>query len=124
MRLEAVLAGERRAIIGHSHRQEMELDIGIANAGARADEAARLEMVRGAEAAPAHEPLGADERALDETRMRKERDRLLGGDLKGEFEMVLQVLADARSVSDDIDVERAQFDRRTDARQLQQLAAN
>ena len=36
-----------------------------------------------------------------------ERDRLLGGDLEGEFEMVLQVLADARPVGDDADPERA-----------------
>ncbi len=35
--------------------------------------------------------------------------------------MVLQVLADARPVGDDIDAERAQFRRRTDARELQEL---
>ena len=121
MRLEAVLAGQRRAVIGDRHRQEMELNVGVANAGARADEAARLEMVGGAEAAPAHQPLGADERAPDEARVRKERDRLPGGDLKGEFEMVLQVLADAGPVGDHVDPERAQFRRRPHARQLQEL---
>ena len=47
--------------------------------------------------------------------MRKERDRLLGGDLKSKFEMVLQVLADAGPVGDDIDAERAQFRRRPHA---------
>src|ERR1700722_19755862 len=53
--------------------------------------------------------------------MRKERDWLLGGDLKGEFEVVLQVLADACPVGDDIDTERAQFHRWPHSRQLQQL---
>ena len=121
MRLEAVLFGQRRAVIGDGHRQEMELNVGIANAGARADEAAGLEMIGGAEAAPAHEPFSADKRALDEASMRKERDRLLGGDLKSEFEMVLQVFANAGPVGDDVDPERAQFRRRPHARQLQQL---
>ena len=53
--------------------------------------------------------------------MGKERDRLPGGDLEIEFEMVLQVLADAGPVGDDVDPERAQFRRRPHARQLQQL---
>ena len=39
--------------------------------------------------------------------MRKERDRLLGGDLKSEFEMVLQVFADAgRSATTSIPSDR------------------
>ncbi len=121
MRLEAVLARQRRAVIGDGHRQEMELNVGIANAGARADEAAGLEMIGGAEAPSAHKPLGADEGAPEEAGMRKERDRLLGGDLKSEFEMVLQVFANAGPVGNDVDPKRAQFPRRPHARQLQQL---
>src|ERR1700722_1625773 len=70
-------------------------------------------MIGGAEAAPAHEPFGADER--------KERDRLLRGDLKSEFEMVLQVLANPWPVGEDVDPERSQFLRRPHTRQLQQL---
>ena len=85
----------------------MELNVGIANAGARADEAAGLEMIGRAKAAPAEQPLRADQRALDEAGVAIERDRLLRGDLEGEFEMVLQVFPDARSVGDDIDAERA-----------------
>src|SRR5579863_10220536 len=99
MSLKAVLPRERRTVIGDRHRQEMELNVGVADAGARADEASGLEVVGGAEAAPAHQPLGADERAAEETGIRKERDRLPRGDLNRELEMVLQVLADARPVS-------------------------
>ena len=53
-----------------------------------------------------------------------ERDRLFRGDLEGEFEMVLQVLADARQIGDDVDAERAEFRGRADARELQAVAAN
>src|SRR5277367_6177917 len=102
MRLEAVLFRQGRAVIGDGHRQEMELNVRVANAGARTDEAAGLEMIGGAEAAFADKPFSADKRALDETRMRKERDRLLGGDLKSKFEMVLQVFANAGAVGDDV----------------------
>src|ERR1700722_6422337 len=78
-------------------------------------------MVGGAETAAAKKPLSPDERSADQARMCKKRDRLLRGDLKSEFEMVLQVLANARSIDDDIDTQRAQFRLRPHARQLQQL---
>ena len=71
MRLESVLARQLRAVIGDSHRQEMELNVGIANARARADEAAGLEMIGGAEAAAAQKPLSADERAPEQARCAK-----------------------------------------------------
>ena len=58
MGLKAMLAGEGRAVVGDRHRQEMELDVGVANAGARADEAAGLEMIEGGKT------LAAQERAL------------------------------------------------------------
>ena len=38
-----------------------------------------------------------------------------------DLEVVLQVLADARQVGDDLDPERAQLGRRADARELEQL---
>ena len=83
MRLEAMLSRQRRAVIGDGHRQEMELNVGITNAGARADEAPGLEMIGGAEAAArAQSHSAADKSAPEEASMRKERDRLLGGDLQ------------------------------------------
>ena len=63
MSLEAVLASQRRAVVGDGHRQEMELNVWIVNAGARADKAASLKMIGGAETTPAHEPFGPDDRA-------------------------------------------------------------
>ena len=105
MRLKAMLARERRAVVGDRHRQEMELDVGIAHAGARADEAAGLEMIRGAEPAPACEPVQADQAAGEKAGVAIEGDRLLRGDLEIELEMVLKVLADARPVGDDVDAE-------------------
>ena len=53
MRLEAVPRGEPAAVIGDRERQEMELEVGNSHAGARADEAAGLEMVGRAEAVAA-----------------------------------------------------------------------
>ena len=121
MRLEAVLAGERRAVIGDRHRQEVELDVGIAHAGARADEAAGLEMIGGAEAAPAQQPVQPDHARATRPVWPIERDRLLRGDLEIELQMVLQILADAGPVGDDVDAERAQLRRRADARELEKL---
>src|SRR5208282_5558106 len=81
MGLEAVLPGERRAVVGDRHRQEMELDVGMADARARADEAAGLEMIGGAEAASAGQPIEADPRARNEAGLAIKRDRLLRCDL-------------------------------------------
>ena len=111
MGLKAMLAGKRRAVVGDRHRQEMELDVGVANARARADEAAGLEMIGGAEALAAQEPLRPDQRAPNEAGVGKERDRLFGGDLESEFEMILQILADTGPVGDDVDPERAELGR-------------
>ena len=52
-------------------------------------------MIAGAEAGAAQEPLQADEPAPNEAGVAIKRDRLLRGDLEIEFEMVLQILADA-----------------------------
>ena len=121
MRLKSVLFRQRGPVVGDRHRQKMELDVRIADARARADEAARLEMVRCAKPAPAHEPLQPDQPSREQPRMAVERDRLLRGHLEIELEMVLQVLADSRPVGDDVDPERSELRRRSDARQLQEL---
>ncbi len=93
----------------------MELDVRVANARARADEAAGLEMVGSAEAAPPQQPMQSDQPAGDEAGRAIERDRLFRGDLEIKFEMVLQVFADAPPVGDHLDAKSAQFRRRTDA---------
>ena len=121
MGLKTVLPGEHGAVVGDRHRQEMELDVGVSHALARPDEAAGLEMVGGAEAAPAGAPGEADQPSRKEPGMAIERDRLFRGDLESELEMVLQVFADPRTLGDDLNAERAQFRRRPDAGQFQQL---
>src|SRR5271155_2891590 len=109
MRLKSVLLRQRRPVVGDRHRQKMELDVGIADAGATSDEASGLEMVRCAKSPPAHEPLQPDEPSRDKTCVSVKRDRLFRGDLEIELEMVLKVLADPRPVGDDVGPERSEL---------------
>ena len=51
MRLEAVAAHGGLAVVAHGERQEVELDVGIVDAGGGAQEGRALELVRGTEAA-------------------------------------------------------------------------
>ena len=98
MRLEAVLGGQRTAVIGHGEREEVVLDVGVADAGAGADEAAALEMVGGTQPLLEEEPAQADQGLGPGVHRAVERDRLAAGDLEVEFQMVLQVLAHAGEV--------------------------
>ena len=70
---------------------------------------------------PPQEPLQPDEPAREKADVTVKGDRLPGGDLEIKFQMVLQVLADARPVRDDVDVESAQLGGRPHARELQEL---
>ena len=78
MRLEAMLARQLIAVVGHRERQEMILDVGMLDARARADERAGLEMVA-ARRAPCRrmQPTQADETAAENPGVAVERDRLL-----------------------------------------------
>ena len=49
MHLEAVRGRRGAAVIADRRRQEVQLQVGVGDAGARADEGAGLEMVGGAE---------------------------------------------------------------------------
>ncbi len=121
MGLKPVLARQTRAVVAHRERQEMKLDVGMRHSRLRADEAARLEMIGRAVAVVAHQPVQPDERAGEQPGLAVERDRLLRGDLEIEFEMVLQILADAGQRAHDLDAELAQFRFGTDAGEFQQL---
>ena len=82
-------------------------------------------MIGRAMAVTAQQPVQADQRrAADEAGLAIERDRLFRGDLKIEFQMVLQVLADAGQIVDDRNAQRAQFRRRPDAGQVSAIAAS
>ena len=78
-------------------------------------------MVRRARPAAEEEPLRADERALPFLQGRLHRHRLRARVLDVDLEVVLQVLADALEVVDDIDSERTQIPGVSDARELEEL---
>ena len=124
MRLKAVLLRERGAVVGHGERQEVVLDVGIGHARTAADEAAGLEVVGRAESVMAQQPTHADHRAREESHGRIERDWLGARDLEVELNVVLQVLADARPVRDDVDAVLVQFRCGPDAGELQELRSS
>ena len=86
-----------------------------------ATEAAALEVVGGAEALAPEEPVEGDLGAAVPLQPGCDRDRLLGGVLHVDLEVVLQVGADAREVVDHLDAERREVRGVADARELEQL---
>src|SRR5699024_9543677 len=80
-----------------------------------------LEMVRGTGAGTQEEPLRADERPLPLLQCGLHRHGLRARVLDVDLEMVLEVLADARQVVDDVDAERLELARVADAGKLEQL---
>ncbi len=121
MRLEAVRLGRGLAVVAHGGRDEMILDVGVVDAGRRAHEGCRLEMVGGAEAGLEEQPFGADQRLGERVEDRIERDRLERFLLDVEFHMVLQIAPDAGAVGDDLDAVALQLLGRSDARQHEEL---
>ena len=99
MRLETMAADRRPAVIGDRDRQEMILDIRPFDAGSRPDEGCRLELVGGAQALLEEQPLRADHAHPEPVVLRMQRDRQLRLELVVIFQVVLQVLPDARTVS-------------------------
>ena len=99
----------------------MVLNVGVGQARARADEAAALKVVGGAEPVLAREPARADIGAAGQPGVGVEGDRLPAGELEVELGVVLQVLADAGLVEHGPNAVPGEFPRRPDTRQLQQL---
>ena len=71
---------------------------GYGDAGAAADEAAGLEVIGGAQTVLAQQPARADQRAAPQIDRRIQGDRFLAGHLEIEFQMILQILADAGQI--------------------------
>jgi hypothetical protein len=90
------------------------LQIRIAHTGAASDEAAGLEMVAGTQPVMAQQPPHADPRLGEQAHRRIECDRLATLYLEIEFQMVLQVFADASQLLNHLDAERAQLPSRPD----------
>src|SRR5947209_5830269 len=98
MGLKSVLSCEAAAVIGNRQREEVELQVGSTDPGARADEAADLEMIGRAESAAGSQPAQSDERLRPRASGGIERDWLRARHLHIELEMVLQVFADAGAI--------------------------
>src|SRR6185312_16701269 len=121
MRLIAVTGSRRRPVVAHRNRQKVVLQVGMENARLAADKAARLEMVRAAEALAGQDPFDADLQLGERVRRAVKRDRLLAGILHVSLDVVLQVLTDARQVLDDGDAERLERVGVADPRQHEHL---
>ena len=99
----------------------MILDVGIFDPGAAADKSAAFKLVGRAFARPQQQPLRAHHRLAEKVCLAIQRDRLSAGHLKIAFKMVLQICADTRTVSDQLDTVLTQLLCRTNARNLEQL---
>ena len=99
----------------------MEHQVGVGHVVVGAREPAALEVVGGAVAAAREQPLQEHLRPVAVQQRRRHRHGLLAAVLHVHLEVVLQVLADARQVVDDVDAERLQLGGVADAGQLQQL---
>ena len=121
VRLEAMLRGERGAVVADGHGQEVVLDVRVRNARLAADEAAGLEMVGRSEAIATQQPTRANERLRKRVHHRIQGDGLFAGHLEVELQMVLQVLAHTGQVVHHRQTECPQFFRRADTGKLQQL---
>ena len=92
--------GRRLAVIANGGGQEVILQVGIFDAGAGADEAAAFEMIGGAESGLEQQPFKPDHALGDQIHLAVERDRLRAGHLKKYFQMVMEILPDARQIMD------------------------
>ena len=121
MGLVAVAAHPLLHVVRRRQRQEVVLDVGPAHARPRADEAAGFEMVGRTEPGFERDPAHADQPHLQQAGRRMERDRPGAGVLEIEFQMVLQVCADAGQIVDDPDAVFLQMPGRADAGEHEKL---
>ena len=103
--LVAVLGGRPGAVVPDGDRQEVEHQVRVVDVVVAADEPAGLEVVGRPDAAAQEQPLGADARLVAVLEPGADRDRLLGGVLDVDLEVVLEVAADPGQVGDDRDAE-------------------
>ena len=108
------------AVVADRERQEVEHQVRVGDVVVAADEAAGLEVVRRARAAPEEQPLEADPRLAPSASAGCIETGCVPV-LDVDLEVVLEVLADAGQVVDDRDAERQQLRRVADARELEEL---
>src|SRR5262249_57979881 len=100
--LVAVAAGRCRPVVPDRDRQEMEHQIRIGHVLVRPGEAAALEVVGGPWARSTEQPFRADHRPVVHLQCRCDADRLLARVLNVDLQVILQVLADAWQIRNDI----------------------
>jgi len=93
----------------------VELDVGVAHAGAAADETAGLEVVARPQAVVGHEPAQPDEGLAQRRGLPVERYRFAAGHLKVELQMILKVLSHAKTFMHERDAVLRKLARRADA---------
>mmetsp|Transcript_475 Transcript_475/g.1614 ORF Transcript_475/g.1614 Transcript_475/m.1614 type:complete len:384 (+) Transcript_475:135-1286(+) len=111
---------ERDAVVRHTDRQKVQLNVGRLDAGPRADEAADLEVVGRAEPLLGDQPVGAEGALAREREVRGERDGLQHLVALVDLHVVLQVLPDTLERRHHPHAELREQLWRPDARQLQQ----
>ena len=102
VRHEAVTIGFDAAVVDHQRRDEMQLQVGHFKARTRFQEAAGLETLLTAGARLEERVLHAGLQLLQRLGEYVERDGLGAFVLHRDVEMILQILADARQVGDDV----------------------
>ena len=122
MGLIAVFGCKSFAVISYGERQEVILDIRVADASPRADEPARLEVVGCPEPVTTHQPGRATIRPLPVQLCQEYR--VIGwvqAIWKSGFQVILEVLADTRQVVNHVDAERRGLLGRANSGELQQV---
>ncbi len=119
--LVSVTTGGGAAVVANCDRQEVEHQIRIGRFFVAAYEPASLEVVGGTEASAAEQPLRTDDRPPPPGETRRDGNRLLGGVLDVDLEVILEVIANARKVRDGLDAQGLQLGGVSHARQLEQL---
>ena len=121
MGLIAMPIGDDLAVIADRDGQEVVLDVGVFDACSGADKPGAFELVGRAKAGFPKHPLQPDLHFAADVPVGKQRDRLGCGLLDVEFQMILQVLADAGAVCDNLYPVFAQMRGGTNARKHKKL---
>ena len=119
MGLKAMPIGRRLAVITNGDRQEVILNIGIVDTRFGAHKGGAFKLVGGAKTGFEEQPLSADHRLGKQIQLRIERNRLGAGLLDIQFQMILQIAANAWTVGQNLDSVFAQMFSRPNPRQHQ-----
>ncbi|MNQ79221.1 hypothetical protein D3C85_941580 [compost metagenome] len=121
MDLKGVIRHQVNAAGFHRQRHEGQLQIGMLDSGPRANERPGLEMIARRQAVVGGEPAGADPPFARRDGPRIQRHRFFAQVLHDRVRVIVESPTDAGQIVFDADPQVAQFRRRADAREQQQL---